>query len=383
LSRFRILILILFVALVVLATALAACGGSSSNDPQAVVDEATLQGIESGKLDLSLGVDVKGEKSGHVDVSLSGPFQSEGEEELPELDLMAKANGSVGGEKVDFEGGLTLLGNKAYVNYSGTNYEVDPTTLNFVKSAIKKQSGASSQSGEGESGCQEAAGKLKVADFIENLSDAGSADVGGTSTTKVSGELDAPGAIEALIELIEDPACSEQLNAAGPLPSTAELEKAKGQVEEAVKEAHVDLYVGDDHIVRKITAKATIEPPKGSSNESGAKSVGLEIDLTLTGVNEEQTISAPQSSKPLSDLFLKLGVNPIELAGALSGEGGGLSGGGLGGLLEGIGGGSGGSGGGGSAGGGNSSGGGQQAYLNCLKEAGTAADIQQCARLLQ
>jgi hypothetical protein len=383
LSRFRIFTL--FAALVALAAALAACGGgSSSSDPQKVVDEATLQGIESGKLDLSVGVDVKGEKSGHVDASLSGPFQSEGEQELPELDLTAKANGSVGGENVDFEGGLTLLGSKAYVNYSGTEYEVDPTTLNFVKSAIKKQSRANGQSVEGETGCQEAAGKLKVADFIENLSDEGSADVGGTSTTKVSGGLDAPGAIEALTELIEDPACSEQLNAAGPLPSTSELEKAKGEVEEAVKEAHVDLYVGDDHIVRRITAKATIEPPKGAAGESGAQSVGLEIDLTLTGVNEEQTISAPQSSKPLNDLFLKLGVNPIELAGALSGEGGLSGAGGLSGLLEGIGGGSGGSGGGGSsAGGGSSSGGGQQAYLNCLKEASTPVDIQQCARLLQ
>jgi len=383
LSRFRTFTL--FAALIALATALAACGGSSSSsDPQKVVDEATLQGIESGKLDLSVGVDVKGKKSGHVDVSLAGPFQSEGEEELPELDLTAKANGSVGGENVDFEGGLTLLGNKAYVNYSGTDYEVDPTTFNFVKSAIKKQSGASSQSGEGESGCQEAAGKLKVADFIENLSDEGSADVGGTGTTKVGGEFDAPGAIEALAELIENPACSEQLNAAGPLPSSAELDAAKGKVEEAVKEAHVDVYVGDDHIVRRITAKATIEPPKGSGNETGAESVGLEIDLTLTGVNEDQTISAPQSSKPLSDLFLKLGINPLELAGALSGEGGLGGAGGLSGLLEGIGGGSGGSAGGGSsAAGGGSSEGGQQAYLSCLKEAGTPVDIQQCARLLQ
>lgn len=381
-TRFRIFTL--FAALVALATALAACGGgSTSSDPQKVVDEATLQGIESGKLDLSVGVDVKGKKSGHVDVSLSGPFQSEGEEELPELDLTAKANGSVGGENVDFEGGLTLLGNKAYVNYSGTDYEVDPTTFNFVKSAIKKQSGVSSQSGEGESGCQEAAGKLKVADFIESLSDEGSADVGGTGTTKVSGEFDAPGAIEALVELIEDPACSEQLKAAGPLPSSAELDSAKGKVKEAVKEAHVDVYVGDDHIVRRITAKATIEPPKGSGNESGAESVGLEIDLTLTGVNEDQTISAPQSSKPLSDLFIKLGVNPLELAGALSGEGGLGGAGGLSGLLEGIGGGSGGSAGGGSSAGAGSSEGGQQAYLNCIKEAGTPVDIQRCARLLQ
>ena len=61
-----------------LATAFAACGGGGgSDDPQAVVDEATLKGIESGDIDLSLAIDVEGEKGGNVDVNLSGPFQSE------------------------------------------------------------------------------------------------------------------------------------------------------------------------------------------------------------------------------------------------------------------------------------------------------------------
>ena len=106
----------LFVALVALTAALAACGGGGgSDDPQAVVDEATLEGIESGKIDLSLGVDVKGEKSGSVDVGLSGLFQSESEAELPELDLSFSSKGALGGEKLDREGGFTLLGNKAYI----------------------------------------------------------------------------------------------------------------------------------------------------------------------------------------------------------------------------------------------------------------------------
>jgi hypothetical protein len=373
LSRFRTLTT--FAALIALATGLVACGdGGGSDDPQTIVSEATLQGIESGDLELSLGVDVKGEKGGHVDVSLSGPFQDEGEEELPELDLSATAKGSLGGEGVDFEGGLTLLPNKAYVEYSGTEYEVDPTTLNFVKSAIQKQANKQGDSGEEEGGCQETISQLEISDFIEDLKEEGSADVGGTSTTKISGDLDAPGAIGALMEIVEDPVCSQQLSAAGPLPSGSALEKAKHQVEEALKEAHVVLYVGDDHIVRRLTATVVVEPPKSSAKESGAESVKLEIDLTLTGVNEGQTITAPQQAKPLSDLFLKLGVNPIELAGALSGEGG------LEGLLEGL---NGASSGGGSSGGGSGGGGGQQAYLNCIKEARTPVDIQKCTGLLQ
>ena len=92
-SRLRFFVLAATMA--ALATAFAACGsgGGSSEDPQKVIDEATLEGVESGNLDLSLGVNSEGEKGGNLDVSLSGPFQSEGKESLPELDLTAKAKG--------------------------------------------------------------------------------------------------------------------------------------------------------------------------------------------------------------------------------------------------------------------------------------------------
>ena len=98
-----------------------------------------------------------------------------------------------------------------------------------------------------------------------------------------------------------------------------------------MKSAHVDVYVGDDDIVRRIAAQLTIEPKNGGS---GPKSVEIELDLKLTEVNEEQTISAPENAKPLSKLFLKLGINPIELLGLLQGEEGGKS---LGELFEGLG----------------------------------------------
>jgi hypothetical protein len=361
LSRLRTFTL--FAALIALTAAFAACGGGgSSDDPQAVVEEATLQGVESGEMDLSLGIDIKGEKSGHIDVDVSGPFQSEDEAEYPELDLSATAKGRVGGEKVDFDGAFTLLGKKAYVGYEGTEYEVDPTTFAYVKALLEEKSGVGGDSSEA-TACQEAA----------------SADVGGTSTTKVSGDLDISGALDAVGQLSEDPACSEQLSAAGVVPSGAELDQAKGQVQEAVKSAHVDVYVGDDHIVRRVTARAMIEPPEGAA-KGGAQSVEIDLDLTLTGVNEDQSISAPKGSKPLSDLFLKLGVNPIELLGAFEGQGGGI-----GGLLEGLDSldGSSGGGGGGSGSSDGGSGGGQQAYYRCLGEAETPVDLQSCTGLLQ
>lgn len=373
LSRFRFLVLL--AALLSLATAFAACGGSdsSSEDPQKVLDNATLEGVKSGNLDLSVGVKAEGKEGGDVDVSLSGPFQSEGKESLPELELTAKANGTASGEDIDFEGGLTLLPDRAYVNYEGTEYEVDPTTFGFVKSGFEQAEQQQGSKG-GVTACQEAVSGLKVGDFADNLKNEGSADVEGTSTTKVSGDLDVAAAVDAVIGLTEDPACSSELEAAGPLP-LSELEEAKGEVTSAVKKAHIEVYVGDDDIIRKLAAELTIEP-KGSSGEK----VEADVEVTLSGVNEDQEISAPSGAKPLEGLFQKLGVNPLELLEAAQG------GGDIGGLLEGITGGSSGSEGssgessGGSSGGGGSS---QQAYLDCLKGATTPADLQQCASLLQ
>jgi hypothetical protein len=373
LSRLRIFLL--FAALAGLATVFAACGssdsGSSDESPEAVLKGSTFEGIESADLDLSVKVDVSGDEGGTVDVGLSGPFQSGGKNQLPELDLTAEANGSVGGKDVDFEGGIVLVPNKAYVSYEGEDYEVDSTTFSFVQSAIEEaqqKSGAESGT-EGASKCQEeAAGQFSAEDFVDNLTNEGSADVGGTETTKVSGDLNVGSALEAVTELTEIPACSSQLKAAGPLP-LGELEEAQGEIEKALKSAHADVYVGEDKIIRRFTAEFDIQP-QGSSEE-----VTIAVDLALNGVNEGQEISTPEGAKPLTDLFQKLGINPIEL---LQGAQGGA---GLGGLLEQLGGSTGtelpGV---GSAGG---AGGSSSEYLECVQSASTPVDLQNCAKKLQ
>lgn len=314
---------IALIVLIALATALSACGGDSgSEDPQTVLDEATLQGIESGEVDLTLAVDAKGKEGGDLDLTLSGPFEEGegGSADLPQLDLTAKANGAVNGEKIDFDGGLVLLPNSAYVNYQGVEYEVDPTTYSFVESIINPQSVEGAPQGESTSltACQEAIGELKPADFADKLKDGGEADVGETGTTKVSGELDVASAIDSLIELSKDPACKAQLSTAAALPSTSELEDAKAEVKDTVKSAKVDVYVGDDDIVRRITARLQLKSKKTTGK--GPSSAKVDFDLQLTGVNEDKAIGAPQGAKPLSDLFLELGINPLEALGLLEGE---------------------------------------------------------------
>ncbi len=370
-SRFRFLAL--FATLAAMTGLLAACGGGSDDsdnsgeDPQKVLESASLEGVESGEIDMSLNVSAEGEEGGDVEVSLSGPFEVGAKGELPQLQLTAEASGSVDDEDLDFEGGLTLLTDRAFIDYEGTAYEVDPTTFGFLKSTLEQAQQSETESGD-ITACQEAAEGIRFSKLAEELSNEGSVDVDGTPTTKISGDLSVSGGIDALIELTEDPACSSQLEAAGPLP-LGQLEEAKGELSKAIKEAHVDLYVGDDDIVRKVDAELTIAPP-GAEDEK----VELEMELTLSGVNEEQSFDSPSDAKPLEGLFKQLGVNPLELLEAGQEEG-------LEGLLEGILGGSvpGVSSGGTS--GADGAGANQKEYVECLQESKSPADLQKCASL--
>jgi hypothetical protein len=379
LTRFRILALL--VACFATASLLAACGGSddggSGEDPQKVLENAGLAGVTSGNIDLSLQVNAEGDEGGDVEVKLSGPFEAGAKGELPQFDMTAEASGTSDGEDLDFEGGLTVLTDRAFIDYKGTNYEIDPTTFSFVKSAVEQaQQQEGSESGD-ITACQKAAEGIKFSQFADELVNEGSADVDGTSTTKVSGDVDVDGGIDALIQLTENPACKSQLEAAGPLP-IGELEDAKGELSKSVKKAHIDLYVGDDDIVRKVAAELTIQPP-GSAKEKVGRELGkteVDLELTLAGVNEEQTFTTPSSTKPLEGLFQEVGINPLEIGELLEG--------GLGGLLDGVGGSSGGSGSGGSGGYGSPGGGSaQKKYTECLQGAETPADLQKCASLLK
>lgn len=372
----RIRFFALFATLAVLTGVFAACGGggsdSSNEDPQKVVEKASLEGVKSGEFEMSLNVNAEGEEGGEFEAKVSGPFEAGAKGELPQAEVQVEASGNAQGEDINFDGGLTLLTDRAFVEYEGTNYEVDPTTFGFLKSAFEQ---AQQQEGSEAdvTACQQAAEGIKFGQFADNLENEGSEDIDGTSTTVVSGDVNVEGGIDALIKLTEDPACASQLEAAGPLPLN-ELEEAKGELSKAIKKSHVEIAVGDDNIVRKFAMELTVEPP-----EAKGEKVELEMEITLSGVNEEQSFEEPSNAKPLEGLFKQLGVNPLELL-----EGGGSEG--IGGLLEGL---MGGVSGGSSGGGGSSasssgpSAAAQKEYVQCLQQAKTPADLQKCASLLK
>jgi hypothetical protein len=384
LSRKRsVLLLAAFAALAAILSACGGGGGGSSEDPQNVIESATFKGIESGEIALSVKVESEGDKGGNLKLDLSGPFQTTGKNSLPELALAIKANGDAEGENLNFDGGLTVLNDRAFIAYGGTNYEVDPTTFGFIKSGFEEveQEGAKESGGGETTDCQKAAESLNLGEFIDNLENEGSEDIDGVGTTKLSGDLNPKSAVEAIIKLTENSACSSELEATGAVPLD-ELKEQQSELTKTIKKAHVTVNIGeDDHIPRKIAGEMTIEP-KGSDEPAE-----VEFEFTLSKVNEKQTIKAPAGAEPIEKLFEKLGVNPFELFGLLEGGGSG----GLGNLLEDIVGES-------SGGSGGGIGGeieknleeaelpsveGSKEFTECLDNAESAADVQKCATLME
>jgi hypothetical protein len=292
--RFRALFA--FAALCMSVLALAACGGGGE-DPQQILESASFEGVESAAFDASLEVESKGGQGGNVDVELSGRAEAEG------LEVTAKVDGTARGKPVDFEGGLTLLADRGFVNYRGTEYEIDPNNYNVVEPlffpALAEKSGAEIRE------CRQATSEIQIGDLLDNLSNDGSVDVAGTETTKISGELDVPAAVEAFVSLVEDPACSAQFEALSPF-AFYKVRLLGDELVASMEKSTIQVYVDDDGIVRKISAELSGDPGAGS------EPIGVRFELALSEINSDQKIEVPPDAKPVYALLAKLGLSPLE-----------------------------------------------------------------------
>jgi hypothetical protein len=365
----------LIAALVALAIPafVAGCGGDSGSDedPQDVI-EATFNNDEqvtSGVLDFT--IEASAGDQGNFSASLSGPFQGVEDDPtaVPQLDLTASLSGEGAGQSVDFEGGLTVTDDNAYVEYNGQAYEVGTDTFSQLKQQMEQQAEQSGATDSGDAaasfreGCEQAieaqGGDASACDFdlsgwFTDLSNDGTEDVGGTSTTHVSGNVDVSQMLTDFIGLAESVP-----GAAGQIP-----QEQLDQVEQAVTDASFDVYSGeDDDLLRKLDANVSIDPSAiDSAVPVPIDSVDLSVSVELSDVNEDQTIDAPSDAKPIDDLLQQFGG-----LGGLGGLGA-LGGGDLGDL------------GGSDLGGGNGGGGPSADYLECVQNAGN--DPQEAAKCL-
>jgi hypothetical protein len=362
LTRIRTFILLCLLALAV-PIVIAGCGSddSSGEDPQTVLDETFNNDtkVTSGDLTVSASVNAEGDQGGNFEFSLSGPFQGDPENEnaIPQLDWTATASGEGAGQSIDFSGGLVVTADNAFVEYNDQAYEVGSEAFAQVKKAFEAQAAQQAGSADAQGTFQEqcataieqaggdpAACDIDLESWLTDLTDEGTEDVGGTETIHISGAAN----IDQILTDIGNLASSvPQAASSGFDPSQLSAASA------AVTDASIDVYSGEeDKVLRKLDVNLTIDPsavaPEGVTVPIGEIAINFAVEIA--GLNEEQTIEAPSGAKPISELLSDLGVDPSSLGG-IPGLPGGTSGGGAGG----------------------------SDYLDCVQQAATPDEINDCA----
>jgi hypothetical protein len=365
-TRFlRPLLLCLIAAL---ALAFAACGGgskaSSSTDVNTLLKD-TFKGdktIKSGKLNLALNVDAKNAQgvNGPVTVRVSGPFQSQGKQKLPKF----KIDFAFAGAGQSITAGLTSTGDKAFVNFKGTEYAVSDQLFKQFKASFEQ---AQSQKGTKKTQSLSSLG-LDPRQWLTNAKNEGDAKVGSDDTIKITGGVNVAKLLDDVNQALTK---VRSLGVQGTQSLPSQLTAAqKKQVTDSVKHPTVEIYTGkDDKILRRIVIALGIVPPKGSTTSNG--SANFKLDFSISDLNKDQSVSAPANAKPFDQLLSQLGGLGLGGLGGAAGSSGSSSGSGS----------SGTSGSGTSAAGSNAK---LQKYSDCVSKAGSdTAKAQKCAALLK
>lgn len=297
------------VPVVVLGLVGAGCGGGDtpakqsaaapSGDAKTILSsiQATAQQGPQ-KIGLSLGVTLKGTLKdpmvaaflgdGKIAVDVAGPIDPKAK--AADLTFSAKAG------KINLAGGLRLAGDKAFLQINKKWYALPADAL----------TGTSSTGDIDPAKILAALGD--PSELVDNVTVVGTEDIDGIATDHVAGDLDTAELVKAIARIAE----SLGTGATGPIDAK-EIAEATAQIEKSVKNAKVELWVGqkDKQVHRfKIDISAVLD---AKTKESSGLD-GLDVAATLTSTpTDSPDVETPADAGTMEDL--QKDILPVLLGG--------------------------------------------------------------------
>lgn len=256
--------------------ALAGCGGGDDSATDVLSETADNLGeIRSGDLVLELQFSGKGgERQGF---RLEGPFSLEdGGLPVARLDYTQTAGAQ--------QANLTFVstGEKAFVEVSGTAYELPPDLV----AEIEQATGELETDGLGD--------KIELGNWIENPKRAEGGKVGGAETDRVAADLNVVNTVNGLLEIAAEFSGTQR-------PPEVEGQAAE-QLRRAVDTARIDVYTGkDDRLLRRLVIAIEFSP-EIPGEVKDILGVAVDFELAISDPNKEVHVSAPDNVRPYSDL---------------------------------------------------------------------------------
>jgi hypothetical protein len=287
---------------IVAAIGLAACGGSGHAKASASVKVSPARlvsqtfsasgGVQSGNISLSLDLTLDGIKQldgKPVSLTVSGPFSRSGHVISTDLEAVISAAGAsdtIGFDSVD---------GRSYVGLGGTFYD-----LTHGVSTLKDGATPLGSAPAGASGAFGALG-INLRSWITDPVELPQTTVGGVTTDHLQAQIDVANVLGDVSEMI---GARGATGAAGSSASS-DVTSLLPLLESAITKAQVDIYTGvADHIVRRADLDIAFTVPQIAAGAiDGLTGGSLTADVTLTDVNQPQTITAPTAVQPESKLL--------------------------------------------------------------------------------
>jgi hypothetical protein len=279
------------------ASLLAGCGGDDKKPVTDLLDKAFENSIGSADVKLDIEVELEGvdQLEDPIEVALTGPYDSSDDTKVPSVDWDI----TVRAQNQSFNAGLTSTGDRAFVGFQGTEYEVSAEAvaqLNRQVAASKKQEGGRDLSDFG----------VTARNWVVDAEDEGEEDVAGVETTHASGKLDVTRVLEDLNTVVEEAA--KLGGQAGQQAPPKLTDEQKEQVEEVVDDPRFDVYVGnEDDKLRRLSFDVEFDVPEDSRDRVGGLEGGrISFSIEFANIGDAQPIEAPEGARPIAELTRQL-----------------------------------------------------------------------------
>ena len=277
---------------------LAGCGDDDSGSVTELLDRAFQSPIGSADVTLDIEVELDGvdELQDPIEIALTGPYESGEEDQIPSVDWEI----TVGAQNQSFNASLTSTGDRAFVGFQGTDYEVSPETVeafNRQLAASRKQEGEGRDLGDF---------GVNAREWVVDAEEEGDEEVAGVETTHVSGKLDVTRVLEDLNTVVEE--ASKLGGQLGQQAPPALTDEQKDQIEDVVDDPSFDAYVGkDDDTLRRLSADLDFEVPEDARESAGGLEGGrVSFSIEFANIGDAQPIAVPEDARPIAELAQQL-----------------------------------------------------------------------------
>jgi hypothetical protein len=261
-------------------------GGASSESARQLVERGFATDVDSGLVTLEAGLELEGGPvEGPFRLELEGPFRAAASPtQVPDLAMEFHAEG-MGRE---YEGRATLTRENGWVEFQGETYEIGEELWAGWREAFESQAQREPQT-FAELG-------IDPLEWLTDLEEAGEEEMSGTTTTKVTGRLDAE-------RMLRD---FNQVPGTDPFPASV-----LGQIDDVLGDVGFETWIGDDDIWRRISVETDFRVPEAQRDAAdGLEGGTITFDLQLDDPNEPVEIETPADARPIDELLRDLGIPP-------------------------------------------------------------------------